>query len=264
MKGLNLQNVLISIAVVSLFVILEVLIIGYYKKTQETPKNPLVIMSVAGYGEVKMELYPDKAPNTVANFIELINGGYYNGITFHRVIGNLLIQGGDKEGTGAGETGFTIPGEFFANGYKGNDVRHEKGTLSMARADYSSLSPTLKGEGYNSGSTQFFVMVDTVKNFDGLYAAFGKVISGIEIIEEISNLPTTTDEEGNKTETPSKTPVIETMSVNTYGVDYGEVKRGQPFDYYSWMLSQYSTNPSLPVLRPDEMEDYLAEIEDGE
>lgn len=235
------KNILLSILVIVLVIALEGIVIGYYKKTTETVKNPIVTMEIADYGTVKIELYPDKAPNTVANFIKLINEGYYNGLTFHRVIADTLIQGGDKEGTGGGTSDFAIPGEFFANGYEKNDLRHEEGTISMARADYSSLSSSLATQGYNSASTQFFITTKTVRNFDGLYCAFGKVISGIDIIKTITNLETTVDEDNNATETPKNPPVIESISVDTFGIDYGEPETVEPFDYYTWMLNQYSS-----------------------
>lgn len=236
------KNILLSILVIILVIALEGIAMGYYKKTTEVVKNPIVTMEIANYGTVKIELYPDKAPNTVTNFVKLINDGYYNGLTFHRVIGDTLIQGGDKEGTGAGTSDFAIPGEFYANGYKGNDLRHEEGTISMARADYSSLSTSLATQGYNSASTQFFIMTKTVRNFDGLYCAFGKVISGLDIIKTITNLETTTDEDGEATETPKDKPVITSMSVDTFGIDYGTPETQKPFDYYTWMLNQYASS----------------------
>lgn len=239
------KNILLSILVIALVVVLEVLVMGYYQKSIEVVKNPIVTMEIENYGKVVMELYPDKAPNTVSNFVKLINEGYYNGLTYHRVIADTLIQGGDKEGTGAGTTDFCIPGEFYANGYKKNDLRHEEGTLSMARADYSSLSSSLVKTGYDSASTQFFISLAPTSSFDGLYAAFGKVISGLDIIREISNLETKveTDEETGEetdTDTPVDAPVIKSMTVETFGVDYGEPERLEPFDYYTWMLEQYS------------------------
>lgn len=250
------KNILLSILVIILVVVLEMLVMGYYKKTIETDKNPIVVMEIENYGTVAMELYPDKAPNTVANFIKLINEGYYNGLTFHRTIPDTLIQGGDKEGTGSGQTSYTIPGEFYANGYEGNDIRHEAGVLSMARADYSSLSSSLTSESYNSAGSQFFILTDTVRNFDGLYAGFGKVILGLDIIEKISKLETvveTNEETGEKTDTnkPKNPPVIKNMVVETFGINYGDPETLEPFDYYTWMLSQYQYDESS-VLIPEE------------
>jgi len=239
------KNILLSILVIALVTVLVVIWMGYYQKSIEKVKNPIVTMEIEDYGTVVMELYPDKAPNTVANFVKLVNEGYYNGLTYHRVIADLLIQGGDKQGTGAGTESFCIPGEFYANNYKKNDMRHEEGTLSMARADYSSLGTELVKKGYDSASTQFFISLTPTSSFDGLYAAFGKVISGLDIVKQISNLETKVEkdeetEKETKTDTPVNAPVIKSMTVETFGVDYGEPERLEPFDYYNWMLQQYS------------------------
>ena len=234
------KNILLSILVIVLVIVLEGVVIGYYKKTTQTVHNPIVTMEIADYGTVKIELYPDKAPNTVANFVKLVNEGYYNGLTFHRAISNVLIQGGDKEGTGAGSEDFCIPGEFMANGFEQNNLRHEAGVISMARKDYSTLGAEVVKEGYNSGGAQFFIMTSTVKSFDGLYCAFGKVISGLDIIEKLTNLETNTNEDGTATETITNPPVITSMTVDTFGADYGEPERLEPFDYYSWIMDKYS------------------------
>ena len=236
------KNILLSILVIVLVIALEGMVFAYYKKTTEVIHNPIVTMEIADYGTVKMELYPDKAPNTVANFIKLINDGFYNGLTFHRSKPNTLIQGGDEEGTGAGNSDFAIPGEFYANDFKENNLRHEEGVLSMARADYSSLSNELITKGYDSGATQFFIMTSKVRSFDGLYCAFGKVIEGYDIVKAINDAETTVDENANVTELLANPPVITSMTVDTFGVDYGEPVRVEPFDYYSWILSQYSTS----------------------
>lgn len=241
MKEKSARNILLSILTIALAIALIFICMGYYYKMVKNSNNPVVTMEIADYGTVTMELYPDQAPNTVANFVKLVNEGYYNGLTFHRAIADTLVQGGDKEGTGSGSESFAIPGEFLANGFN-NTLRHEEGVLSMARADYSALSSSLAQEGYNSGSSQFFILTKTIRNFDGIYCAFGKVTEGLDIIKKITNLETTKDEEGNATETPVNPPVITNMTVNTFGVNYGEPVRVEPFDYYSWMLSQYSTS----------------------
>lgn len=233
------QNVLLVITIIIVVLLAAILIVGYYKKSVEKEKRPLVTMEIEDYGQVQIELYPEQAPQTVANFINLINEGFYNGLTFHRAIDNTLIQGGDKDGTGSGESEYTIKGEFLANGHE-NTLRHEAGTISMARADYSNLSPDLIDEGYNSAATQFFVMLNTQRYFDGLYAAFGKVISGLDIIQKISELETKVDEEVGETETIAEPPVIKSMTVETYGVDYGKPDKLEPFDYYTWMLNNYN------------------------
>ncbi|MCL2859675.1 MAG: peptidylprolyl isomerase [Oscillospiraceae bacterium] len=246
---MKVKNIILAILVVLIFIILEVIVMGYYQKTVEVVKNPIVTMEVEGYGTVKIELYPDQAPNTVANFIELINEGYYNGLTFHRVVPNALIQGGDKDGTGSGQVDFAIEGEFLANGFKQNTLRHEEGTISMARADYSQIDSSLTTQGYNSAGTQFFICVDTNKSWDGLYAAFGKVIEGMDIVKTLSNVPTTADANGDNTK-PKKSIVITSMTVDTFGVDYGAPKRITPFDINSWYEQQYSSYDMNDIIIP--------------
>ena len=124
---------------------------------------------------IDIELYPDKAPQTVANFEKLVKSGFYDGLTFHRIIRGFMIQGGDPEGTGMGGAKEKIYGEFAANGFPQNDLRHTKGVISMAR----SMAP-------NSASSQFFIMHEDAPHLDGSYAAFGKVVSGIEAVDEIA------------------------------------------------------------------------------
>ena len=128
---------------------------------------------------IDIELYPDKAPKTVANFEKLVKEGFYDGLSFHRIIKGFMIQGGDPEGTGMGGSGKNIPGEFAANGFKTNDIKHTRGVISMARA----MNP-------DSASSQFFIMHEDAPHLDGSYAAFGKVVSGIEAVDEIANVHT--------------------------------------------------------------------------
>lgn len=137
-------------------------------------KKPIVTITMQNDKEIKCELYPDIAPLTVENFISLINKGFYNGLIFHRNIPGFVIQGGCPEGTGMGGPGYTIKGEFTSNGIK-NDLKHTRGVLSMARA----MMP-------DSAGSQFFIMHDDAPHLDGDYAAFGKVISGIEVVDEIA------------------------------------------------------------------------------
>ena len=241
---------------------------GFYKKLTVDIPNPVATMEVEGYGTVKIELYPDKAPNTVVNFIRLANRGFYNGLTFHRTIPDFMIQGGDKNGDGSGyaslsdiqddvseDKEYNIPGEFIANGYNENNLKHEKGVISMARTDYSSVSTALTTQGYNSASSQFFIMTEDNTSLDGVYAAFGKVIEGMDVVEEIANTEVyyrdseleegeeaPKDEEGNEiaSDTPKEKPVIKSITVETYGVDYGIPETLDVFDYYSWLMEQYS------------------------
>ena len=224
----NNKNIYIIILIIAILLI-AYLIYGYYQKSTFELKNPIATMEIEDYGFVKIELYPEMAPNTVRNFIELINSGYYNGLTFHRVE-DSLIQGGDKEGTGAGKTDYTIPGEFELNGFKENTLKFTRGTLGLARADYTMYyyytgdSSYLK-MGYNSGCSQFFIMAKDEENFDGNYCAFGKVIEGLDIIDEITKIEKTVevDEEtgeSEETSTPVNPPIIKSITVDTFGINY--------------------------------------------
>ena len=141
-------------------------------------KNPVVTFEMENGKIFKAELYPEIAPNTVKNFLSLVNKGYYNGLTFHRVIYGFMIQGGCPEGTGMGGPGYSIKGEFMANGFK-NDLKHTEGVLSMAR----SMMP-------DSAGSQFFVMHKTSPHLDGQYAAFGKVTDGMDVVDEIAETVT--------------------------------------------------------------------------
>ncbi|MGN0808223.1 MAG: peptidylprolyl isomerase [Candidatus Coproplasma sp.] len=170
--------------------------------------NPIATIVMENGKEIKLELYPDKAPNTVNNFISLANSGFYNGLIFHRVIKGFMIQGGDPKGVGTGGPGYCIKGEFSLNGFKANDIKHARGVISMARA----MSP-------NSAGSQFFIMHDNASYLDGQYAAFGKVVSGIETVDEIASVPT------NYADKPKKDQVIKSISVETYGVEYPQPEK---------------------------------------
>ena len=135
--------------------------------------NPIVTIKMADGGVIKAELYPEVAPNTVKNFVSLINKGFYNGLIFHRVIPGFVIQGGCPEGSGVGGPGYSIKGEFTSNGVN-NNLRHSKGVLSMARAGHP-----------DSAGSQFFIMVADAPHLDNQYASFGKVIEGMEFVDRI-------------------------------------------------------------------------------
>ena len=280
----------------------------YLKLTLDIP-NPVATIEVEDYGTIKVELYPDKAPNTVANFIRLANRGFYNGTTFHRTMPNFVIQGGARNGDAASsplisdiydldevlndrdlfesildeyydgsysynntsitsysqakklmkdsedyrsifedflDVEYNITGEFIANGYDTNNIKHEIGVISMARSDYSSWGYI--EEGYNSAGCQFFIMTEDNTQLDGLYAAFGKVIEGLEVVEEISKVEVyyrdtevdsdyevPKDEDGNEiaSDTPKEQPVITSITVETYGIDYGAPSIIATFDLNS-------------------------------
>ena len=300
-----------------LLAIAGIVFVGYgvYKKATLDIPNPVATMEVEGYGTIKIELYPDKAPNTVANFIRLANRGFYNGTTFHRTMPNFVIQGGAKDGdttaspalsdiydldsvltdkntfetileeyydgkytldddastvitsysqmrsyiknTENGQSYFdnflnqeyTIEGEFIANGYEDNNLKHEAGVISMARSDYSNMGYTT--EGYNSAGCQFFIMTENNSSSGGVYSAFGKITEGMNVVEKIANVEVyyrdsevdenfeaPKDEDGNQiaSDTPKEQPVIKSISVETYGIDYGAPNTVVPFNPYSMLL----------------------------
>ena len=166
--------------------------------------NPIVTIEMENGDVMKAELYPEIAPNTVNNFISLVKKGYYNGISFHRVIAGFMIQGGCPEGTGIGGPGYSIKGEFSSNGFK-NDLKHTPGVLSMART----MAP-------NSAGSQFFIMHKTSPHLDGAYAAFGKVIEGLDVVDKIANTMT------DFRDRPIVGQVMKSVTVDTQGVEYDE------------------------------------------
>ena len=170
-------------------------------------KNPIVTFEMENGDVFKAELYPEIAPNTVKNFISLVNHNFYDGVIFHRVIKGFMIQGGDPEGIGIGGPGYAIKGEFAANGFE-NNLKHDRGVLSMAR----SMVP-------DSAGSQFFVMHKDSPHLDGQYAAFGRVIEGIEIIDKIAEAKT------NRQDKPKKDQKIEKVTVETFGIDYDEPEK---------------------------------------
>ncbi len=169
--------------------------------------NPIVTFKMANGKVMKAELYPEIAPNTVNNFISLVNKGYYNGLIFHRVIPGFMIQGGCPNGTGMGGPGYSIKGEFGINGFN-NPLKHTTGVLSMARA----YDP-------NSAGSQFFIMVEDAPHLDRQYAAFGKLIEGEDVAKEIVSVKT------DRSDRPYEDQVMELVTVDTFGVNYNEPER---------------------------------------
>ena len=167
-------------------------------------QNPIVTITMENNEVMKAELYPDIAPQSVNNFISLINKGYYDGLIFHRIIAGFMIQGGDPNGTGTGGPGYCIKGEFSSNGFK-NDLKHTKGVLSMAR----SMMP-------DSAGSQFFIMHEDAPHLDGSYAAFGKLIEGEDVLDAIATVDT------DWTDRPLQPQVMKSVTVETFGVDYPE------------------------------------------
>ena len=173
-------------------------------------KNPIVKLEMENGGVITAELYPGIAPNTVANFVNLVESGFYNGLIFHRVIPGFMIQGGDPQGTGMGGPGYTIKGEFARNGFRENTLRHTRGVLSMAR----SMMP-------NSAGSQFFIMHADAPHLDGDYAAFGKVIDGLDVVDAIASVRT------DFRDRPAVDQKIKSATVDTFGEKYEVVKYGK-------------------------------------
>ena len=167
-------------------------------------QNPIVTITMANGDVMKAELYPEIAPQSVNNFISLINKKFYDGLIFHRVINGFMIQGGCPEGTGMGGPGYSIKGEFAQNGFA-NDLKHTEGVLSMARA----MHP-------DSAGSQFFIMHKTSPHLDGSYAAFGKITEGMDIVNKIAETKTDWNDR------PLEDQKIATITVDTFGVDYPE------------------------------------------
>ena len=167
-------------------------------------QNPIVTIEMENGGIIKAELYPEVAPNTVNNFISLINKGFYNGVIFHRVIPGFMIQGGDPNGVGVGGPGYSIKGEFTQNRFE-NNLKHDRGVLSMART----MNP-------NSAGSQFFIMVEKAPHLDGQYASFGKVIEGMEVADAIVNTKTDYNDK------PLADQRMKTVTVETFGEVYPE------------------------------------------
>ena len=169
--------------------------------------NPVVTIEMENGGVIKAELYPEIAPESVRNFISLINKGFYDGLIFHRVIPGFMIQGGDPEGTGMGGPGYHIYGEFRGNGFQ-NDLKHKRGVLSMARSMYP-----------NSAGSQFFIMHEDAPHLDGQYAAFGAVTEGIEVVDQIAGTRT------DRNDRPMEPQVMKKVTVETFGEEYPEPKK---------------------------------------
>ncbi len=271
MKRELIIKIIMIIAI--LLVIVGISYVGYgiYQKVTKKLPNPVATIEVQDYGTIKVELYPDQAPNTVTNFIALANRGFYNGLSFHRVIPGFMIQGGDKNGDGTGTptlddlkgngdtSTYCIKGEMIANNYTKNKIKMEKGVIAMARSDYSSISSTLTEESYNSAGSQFFIMHDDNTSLNGLYTGFGKVIEGMDVVDKIANVEVTyrsadldegeeapKDEEGKTltADMPINKPVITSITIETYGVDYKEPKTLEPFNYYNYLMQYYGSSIS--------------------
>ncbi len=191
-----------------LVVVMCVLAVSCAKKEEEKVEdnnklvsNTSVVIDVKDYGSIEVELYDNLAPITVKNFVELVNDGFYDGLTFHRIMEGFMIQGGDPNGDGTGGSSKTIKGEFKANGVE-NDLEHTRGVISMARAN-----------DYNSASSQFFIVQEDSPHLDGQYAAFGKVVNGMDIVDKIAEQAVPTDNNG--TIPKDAQPIINSIKVKT-------------------------------------------------
>ena len=250
----NLEKIIWVIALIAIIVLIGVVGYGYYKKSTFKAENPIVTMEVENFGTIKIELYPDQAPETVSNFIALANRGFYDGTKFHRVVKDFMIQAGSKDGDGTtgakvsnlkdnGEDkDYTIKGEFLANGVT-NTIKFEEGTLAMARADYTQVSSNLTEESFNSGCSQFFIMTKENTNLNGYYTAFGKVIEGLDVVHKIEEVEVTVAEgqeetEGAEVSTPVDPPKVTSIRVETFGIDYELPETLTPFDYNSCLYQQ--------------------------
>lgn len=238
------------ICTIIVVVLIGTLCYGYFRKATYKPENPVVTMEIEKFGTVKMELYPDKAPNTVENFIALINSGYYNGLTFYS-IDDLTVQAGDGTGNGTGsaplsavnpkiekgsdkDTTYAIKAEAYYNGYTENNLPLEKGYVAMATSYYS----------MDAASSEFFIATGDYTEYNGQYAVFGKVIEGMDVIEKVAKVERKTekDEETKKetkTTEPKEAPVITKMTVDTKGGKYDAPETIEAFDYYKWLMDAY-------------------------
>ena len=251
------QLIILMLSILMTLAFIITLCIGYYKKMTYEAKNPVATLEIKDYGTIKVELYPEYAENTVKNFIALANNGFYDGLTFHRIIKDFMIQGGDPNGDGTGtptlkdldgnaaDTEYCIEGEFVINGYEKNTLKLEKGVIAMARNDYSDYAyyaPELVEEGYNTAGSQFFIMTtnDNI-NLTGSYAGFGKVIEGFEVLEKVASVKVKkASEEDTEKSTPVKDVVITSIRVETFDTVYRKPETHEPFDinsYFSSMLS---------------------------
>ena len=253
----KIKTIIWIVVAIAIIVLIGILGYGYYKKATMEVKNPILTMEVEGFGTVKMELYPDHAPQNVANIVHLANRGFYNGTKFHRVITDFMIQAGTKDGDGTtgaklsdlkdgGEDKeYGIKGEFVANGVN-NTIKFEEGVVGVARADYTQYSSDLKDESYNSGNAQFFIMTKENTGLNGLYTPIGKVIEGMDVVHKIEGVEVKAadsekgDSSKSEVSTPVNPPVVTSITVDTQGVTYDLPNTLDAFDYMSWFSKNYN------------------------
>lgn len=247
------------IIIIALILLIAFVVYNAVKANTEEVVNPIATFELQDYGTIKIELYPEYAPNTVANFIALINSGYYSEKVIYGKddICMYMARDKDEEATGPNislidssieadsddDYAYEINGEFIANNFEQNTLRHEKGVISLNRSDYSSYG--LTDESYNSGSAQFSVIMEDSPNLNGMYCGFGKVIEGLDILEKIYNeaeivVNEEEEEESSTIEKFANMPVITSANVETYGVDYGMPETHEAFDIQAYINELYS------------------------
>lgn len=256
----NFLKIILIIAIVAAIVGIVFVGIGYSKKITQKVQNPIATIEVENFGTIKIELYPEYAPNTVTNFIALANNGFYDGLTFYKTIPEYFIKSGSKNSesmqlpklsdikdvTTDADGEYCIEGEFTANGYRKNALKMEKGVIAMERNDYGRQDSSLITEGYNSAGSEFFILTNDNENLNGVYAGFGKVIEGLDILDQIANVEVITRDDNAESgiDVPVNPPVISKIRVETYGTDYGTPKTVEPFNYYNWLIKKYQSNLS--------------------
>lgn len=260
MKKRN-QMIMWIILLVIMVVIVGVLMVNILSAKTHKIKNPIAIFEIENYGNVKIELYPEFAPNTVLNFINLIDKGFYNGKTFYGKDVNAIFATKTQEGEFAKPTmslvdesikagdatdiNYQIKGEFIANNFDANNLKHEKGIVSMVREEYSSYLG-LTEQGYNSADSQFQIMLDTNRSLNGFYTAFGKVVEGLDIVEKIfaeEVVPVETEETTNTNKIADfvAPAVIKNVTLETYGVEYDIPEVHEAFDYNAFLQEYFNS-----------------------
>ena len=246
------------LSVIILIIISIILVIQYIMALTQEIKNPILSLEIEEYGTVKIELYPEYAPNTVKNIIALAQKGYYDGKVFYGTDEISVYIGRNEDGqidyprlstldeniSDANDFEYEIKGEFIANGFNENTLKHEKGVVSMIRADYTQVMGNLQEESYNSASSQFTILTENARSLNGMYAAFGKVVEGMEIVESIYDIEkqVSEEEESSVIEKFITMPKIIKATIETYGVNYGMPQVHEAFDYEGYMnemLTQY-------------------------
>lgn len=257
----NFLKVILIIVIILAIAGLVFLGVGYIKKLTQKVENPIATIEVQDFGTIKIELYPEYAPNTVTNFIALANRGYYNGKQFNKTIPDYFVKAGSESTDSMtmpklsnikdnvsedDDAEYAISGEFTANGYRNNTLKMQKGVIAMERNDYGRQDASLTTQGYNSAGAEFFILTKDMENLNGLYAGFGKVIEGLDVLEQIANVEVITRDKNAESgiDVPVNPPVINQITVDTHGIDYKTPKTIEPFNYYNWLIKKYQSNMS--------------------